>query len=1075
MQLVHPLSAPQEHTLSFLSKTFRFVFSLFVATALVSRVASQSPDFDFFERKIRPLLIERCYECHSGGAKRLEGGLRLDHGSFLEKGGDSGSAIDHARRQQSLLIQAIRYDGLEMPPSGKLSAEEIQLLTEWVLMGAPWPEEPIPETKKSNKPFSIEERKSEHWSWRPIQEPKVPLGDTTSVTRIDAFVADKLRFLSIRPSERADRATLVRRLYWDLLGVPPSNEVLVGWTDSKEVDWYERCLDSVLADPQFGVRFARHWLDLMRYAQSRGHEFDEDIPGAEHYRDYVVRAWNMDLPYDQFVREHIAGDLIESPRRHPTRDWNESILGTGFWHLGEWVHSPVDTRKDETDRFDNMVDVFSKSFLGLTVSCARCHDHKFDPISTEDYYALYGFLRSSHYRMYRFESDLSDRQILRELQQMRRSFRERVVHELGTGILDTIEFDKSVASDVVKEPIAIPLDSQNTQVIVDSRSLPDKLWRTNGAAFGESIEAAGFASMRLISSKQDVDDNSPKAPSLRWNSLPAISADPFWIPQRNLVSKVNSKNRNSQIDTAHKTFSTPSFLLEEDAISFLIRGGIRAVLIVDSHRLNAGPLHGETIFESKAESTDVLRWVSKHGLARYVGKRVHLEISPLDEHGLDLFQIASGRVNHRVEVAPLTKDSIQGYADNEVDPSDSDGLARYIASGRYLETQLRRFVESMNHESAGSLRFGSTLLEWKRVETSLKKRMQIESRVAMAMQDGSGQNDFLLVRGNSDRPSHEVKRRFLEALGGKQEILDLPFSSGRMEWAQRMLSDENPLLARVFVNRLWHHLMGRGIVPTTDDFGVQGRAPSHLELLDYLSLQLRGNNWLSKPLIREICSSHTYQQRSTAGSEPYSSDPNNEFLAFANVRKLEGESVRDAMLLITGQLDQQLEGETVRVHLNDFLTGRGRPDKSGSLHGDGRRSLYLEVRRNFLHPMLAAFDTPTPFSSMGRRNVSNVPAQALMLLNDPLVHWLAERWAEWELKQERSDRERIESMLLAARGRIPSDGELETAIRYIHRERMLQTVQTDEKPISVAKSAEQEIWKSFAHAILNSKELLFRF
>jgi hypothetical protein len=175
-----------------------------------------------------------------------------------------------------------------------------------------------------------------------------------------------------------------------------------------------------------GVRFARHWLDLVRYAQSRGHEFDEDTPGAEHYRDYVVRAFNADVPFDQFLTEHIAGDLLPEPRRHPTKEWNESVLGTGFWHLGEWVHSPVDTRKDETDRFDNMVDVFSKTFLGLTVACARCHDHKFDAISTEDYYALYGYLRSSHYRLVRFETDAQDKRLRQELDGIRAKYRPLV-------------------------------------------------------------------------------------------------------------------------------------------------------------------------------------------------------------------------------------------------------------------------------------------------------------------------------------------------------------------------------------------------------------------------------------------------------------------------------------------------------------------------------------------------------------------------------------------------------------------------------------------------------------------------
>ena len=302
------------------------VWTLFAPAAL----AFDAGTIEFFENHVRPILVKRCYECHSGSAKKLEAKLRLDHRSFVVAGGDSGPAIvDGAGAKNvadSLLMQAVRYEAFEMPPSGKLPDEEIKILQKWIEDGAVWPEEPIPEVIQVKEAFDLAKRRHEHWAWQPRVDPPIPDSDTWANSAIDSFIGQAIAAHGLKPNPKSDRATLARRVYLDLVGVPPTVAELESHLNDLDSSWYEKMVDRLLASPQFGVRFGRHWLDLVRYAESRGHEFDEDVPGATHYRNYVIRAINEDVPYDQFVTEQIAGDLMPKPRVDPVRGWNESLI-----------------------------------------------------------------------------------------------------------------------------------------------------------------------------------------------------------------------------------------------------------------------------------------------------------------------------------------------------------------------------------------------------------------------------------------------------------------------------------------------------------------------------------------------------------------------------------------------------------------------------------------------------------------------------------------------------------------------------------------------------------------------------
>ncbi len=395
------------------------VLLLLPATA----AAADPAGAEFFETKVRPVLVEHCFGCHSANAAKLKGGLRLDSRAGLLKGGDTGPAVVPGEPGKSRLVAAINYAdvGLQMPPKGKLPAAAIADLTAWVKMGAPWPETSVADASGSVQAFDLQKRKAEHWAWRPVRATPPPAVRDAAwpLSPVDRFLLAKLESAGLRPAPPADRETLLRRVTFDLTGLPPTPAEQDAFLADPSPGAFAKVVDRLLASPAFGERWGRHWLDLVRYAETRGHEFDYPVPDAHQYRDYVLRARNADVPYDRFVAEHVAGDLLPDPR-HSADGADESVLGTGFWLLGEMVHSPVDLRQDQADRLDNMIDVFSKMFLGLTVACARCHDHKYDAIGTRDYYALMGVLEGTSGRLVRFDGREQNRRVADRLADLRR-------------------------------------------------------------------------------------------------------------------------------------------------------------------------------------------------------------------------------------------------------------------------------------------------------------------------------------------------------------------------------------------------------------------------------------------------------------------------------------------------------------------------------------------------------------------------------------------------------------------------------------------------------------------------------
>jgi hypothetical protein len=860
----------------------------------------------------------------------------------------------------------------------------------------------------------------------------------------------------------------------------------------------------------------------VRYGESRGHEFDYTTPNAYQYRDYVIRAFNADVPYNQFVTEHLAGDLLEKPRLNPAEHFNESIIGTGFWFLGEEVHSPVDVSQDQADRFDNRIDVMGKTFLGLTVACARCHDHKFDAISTKDYYSLFGLLESCNYRLVRFDSLEHNRQVARDLALARERARPLVEHALAdadrpavdhmadyllaardvihsgaqnkelveriaeTHKLDAARLDRwttaildgaknpsdplyawaKACTDDTKRPPAEAVKAAEAEVIVDYVHSRPIDWMPDGPSFGSAPAQPGDLHL----------DGDPTHPSIRFAVDAAAEYDRTWDGMKLAAGAENESGALGRMVRSGRTIRTPTFTINRGKVFYRVKGAGMVYAAVDSHMMIAGPLHGDLVADISA--SDSLHWVALD-LTPYKGRRAHLEFTAAD--GSD-FAVASvvqadgmpapaNQINHALltllsgDEATSPERLAAGYQRLFLETErrlSADQIVGTPEAADYavLANWLVRRPELISDEAAAkSLQetVAAVLAEQKKLAANIRR----ESRLALAMQDGNGVDEHVFKRGSYKTLGDEVPRRFLEALAGP-ERLAVAHGSGRLKLA-RQITDPvvNPFLPRVMVNRIWEHLFGRGIVASVDNFGVLGEAPTHPELLDYLADKFVKDGWSIKKTIRALVLTSAYRM-SSQPTEDDKTDPQNLLLHRMRLRRLEGEAIRDSMLSVSGRLDLKLYGPSVPVHLTPFLTGRGRP-ADGPRDGDGRRSLYTAVRRNFLSPMMLAFDTPSPFSTVGRRTVSNVPAEALILMNDPFVHQQAELWAKRVISQGGSDKERITRMYEDAFSRPPTGEELSACLGFL----------TSQAKAAGKKPDDPAVWGDLAHTLFNVKEFIY--
>ncbi len=944
------------------SKSLPLLLGLFWGIASSSAIAQSSgqADLEFFEKSVRPLLHNNCHTCH--GSTKQKGNLRLDSREAILRGGDSGPAAIASHPEKSLIMKAVGYrdDELRMPPRSKLADNQIEILQRWIEGGLPWPESKEAGVKAAVSSFSLAER-SKHWCWQPLEQTAPsPNPDHTDASPLDAFLASKQLSAGVLPTARADRLTLLRRVTFDLIGLPPTPQEIAAFLSDNRPDAFERVVDRLLASPHYGERWGRHWLDLARYAETLGHEFDHDLPGAYRYRDYVIRAFNVDLPYNQFVLEHVAGDLLSKPRLDPIDGTNASIQATAFWFLGEAKHSPVDVRADEAERIDNQIDVFSKTFLGLTVACARCHDHKFDAITTADYYSLASYLQSAHQQMAFLDRPAACAASLAQLHKIQRRLEEEVVEFTNASSLrfpaGVTRFDDFCRSDFAN-------------------------WFVSGSAFGAGPTCRPTPVLHI--------DHAPQA----------------------LLVPAGTAHSGLLGDSLAGVLRSPTFTISKKYV-WLHVGGRRGKvnIIIDGFQLIQDPIYGDLKFSVDSGETRAWRAVD---LGMWQGHRAYIEF--VDD--------GPGFI------------SVDGIAFSDQTPKDA------------------------GKETSAALSISPAVLQELIADKKAAESSVTSSARIPALENATRWTGHIYIRGNPNSFGSVVPERFLQVFAGKNVGDSHP--PGRLRLAHEMLTTASPLLTRVIVNRLWKEHFGEGLVRSTDNFGKLGELPSQPELLDFLAAEFVRRGWSIKQMHRLMLLSDAYQRSGEPDPVVASKDPQNRLFSYQPTRRLEAECIRDAILAVSGRLDQRFYGPSVAPFLNEHMTGRGRPNHSGPLDGAGRRSIYLNVRRNFLSPLLLAFDYPVPFTTMGRRMASNVPAQALILLNDPFVVGQARLWAERTLGREAvNSRELIIELYLEAFGRPPTSQECDVALGYFAE---------NARPNDNALQA----WTDLCHVLLNVKEFIF--
>jgi hypothetical protein len=1024
-------------------------------------VARAEPEREFFEKKIRPVLAEHCYACHSQQATKLKGGLRLDTREGLRRGGDSGPAIVPGDSKASLLLKALRQDELTMPPKGPLPPAVVADFARWIDAGAFDPRDGAAAVAPAGA-----SQKDKLWSLQPVRRPDVPsVRDARwPHNNIDRFVRARLERERLEPSDDADPASLCRRLHFVLTGLPPTPEQIDDFLQAVRRDpqaALASAVDRLLASPHFGEHWARHWMDLVCYAETHGVEHDVYIPNMWRYRDYLIRAFNADVPYDRLLREHLAGDLL-APRWNRELGINEAPIGTAFYRFVELYSTPVDPKNEENNVAEMQIDTIGKTFQGLTLACARCHDHKFDPITARDYHAIYGILASSRVNMHVLDAP----ERLHALDAELRTAKERVRGELVKVWRDELaRWPERFADEPWRKAIAAAAGDPAHVLYPMSQAFTPGAWRAdqqrrrdfNRTAFRWFADAAtdswrGWHAQGALAHASAAGDFAlqPTGPAL--------------------LTGIYPRGRYSYLvsDRHPGGLRSPGFTLDMKYISVLACGtnDARARLIVENFQ-GDGLLFAPVMPKLKGGE---LRWVTLPiRTQHWAGRRAYLELVPRDDmtYAGEVPNVAKylsdGRSGVGVRAVvfhdqPKPPERFSPFSEDfgagDVPPAVSfvNAVASAVdawGEGRASDPQAALLdalvrLGLLPHQLSEQL--GAVVAEHRRLE----ERVPVPQRV-VGVKDEEGFDVPLYARGDHRLAKDPVPRRYLEVLGGRPYTLSRT-QSGRLELADALASPHNPLTARVMVNRLWHHVFGAGLVRSVDNFGHQGETPSHPELLDYLATELVARDWSLRALIREMVLSRTFGLASNTTAAVHARDPDNRLWAHALVRRLEAESIRDAILQASGRLDRTLFGIGVPVTAassHDYVI------TPGPLDGAGRRSIYLEVRRNFPATFLTIFDWPRPLATTGRRNVTNVPAQSLALLNDPFVVQQAELFARRALATPQpAAAERIAYMYLLALGRPPSSAEAERALALVQSDRA-------------------EYWRDLAHGLFNLKEFVF--
>jgi mono/diheme cytochrome c family protein len=848
---------------------------------------------DFFETRVRPVLAKNCFTCHTASAM---GGLQLDSREHILKGGQDGPVIIPGDPDKSLLIQAVRqtHEWLKMPPKGKLTDQEIDDFSSWVKSGAVWPEAAAASAAPESPVYTITQQQRDFWAFRPVQKPAIPQvrDQAWPKNSIDRFILAKLEEKGLRPVKPAGKQALLRRATFDLIGLPPTPAEIDQFLNDSTPAAFAKVIDRLLASPHYGERWGRYWLDLARYADGQlGASKDTPFPNAYRYRDWVVDAFNTDMPYSLFVKAQIAADQLEID--HP----KTLLPGLGFYAL--------------TPDGDDRVDVTGQVFMGLTVGCARCHDHKYDPIPTKDFYSLLGVFKSTEVKEHPLAPDA--------VVESYKSLKKKIDDQKNT-LDDFIQKHSTELSEILAAKTSRYLMAA-WQVL----GTPDP--RVSAVAAAEKLDEV-ILSRWIAYLKAPNRDHKFLAP---WDQLPADHGDPAQ------AQKLADETQTFVLSI----FADKHGMDDRNYVKLGGAAGVRDEKTRQYTNLESLPIEKYYFWRDLASEPYKKDFLDFKGGVYYFG--------PKD---IDSFLAPEWRERHEAlkgRLAQLEKDLPPQFP--------------------FLHT-----IHDREHPADGKV----------------------------------------YIRGDESTPGEIAPRRFLAILS-KGEPAPFQTGSGRLELADLIATESNPLFARVMANRIWQHHFGQGLVRTPSNFGQLGERPTHPELLDFLAARFVEHHWSVKEMHREIMLSATYRMAAIDDAKNSSQDPANRLLWRANLQqRLDAEALRDALLAVSGQLDPTVGGPSLP------LTDTNR-----------RRTIYAQIGRTKLDPVLALFDYPNPNATSEQRMVTVGAMQRLYFMNNSFVALQSKALADRLAASggDASSRVRLAYRLLF--GREPTGAELNLGLAFL--------------------------------------------
>jgi Protein of unknown function (DUF1549)/Protein of unknown function (DUF1553)/Planctomycete cytochrome C len=930
---------------------------------------------DDFESKIRPILVEHCISCH--GPAKQKGGLRLDTKAGWQEGGETGPAIKPGKPDESLLIKAIRgVDGVkQMPPKGKLPERELTALAKWVKDGAADPR--VGPTRIGGQ--SLDDAKK-WWAFQPVKRPAVP--KSMFANPVDAFLATK--------GKPADKRTLVRRATYDLTGLPPTVAEVEAFQKDDSPEAFAKVVDRLLASPHYGERWGRHWLDLVRYADTAGENSDHPLPHAWRYRNWVIDAVNRDKPYDEFLREQIAGDILAA--KGPPEKYAERVVATGFVAMARRFDHDSDKSMHLTH--EDGIDTLGKALLGLTIGCARCHDHKYDAISAKDYYALYGIFESTKFAFPGCEAKQQPRDMV--------------------PLVTPAEWDRTV------KPYRSKLEMAERGITIQRKALGE---------IADRLQQQ-FVDSRNVLSTGEIPDGGDKKFECKTEVKPGEMLLLSILPLKNHGADSTLIEWEIVDESTKKKWNATEDLLDDflSGNPHADRQGNKNIWWHFDVRNRPSPLTETVRNHSGKAGLDIWRngdtpsvWVNAAKTETQVWTK--LPARSLFAHPASDGNVALGwlsPIGGKIKIVGRIKDA---------HPGGPDGVG----------WALERFATDVREQVNAMAVFAQGVVSLERQRAELLRNAPKQD-VAYAVVEGTPADAKLHLRGDPEKLGESVPRRWLEILGGTP----ITSGSGRLDLANWIASKDNPLTARVMANRIWLHHFGKGLVPTPNDFGTRGVAPTHPELLDWLASEFVATGWSVKKMHRTILLSNAYRS--------------NDFVR----RRLSAEEIRDSLLVAGGTLDR----EPAKAHPfpPESAWNYTQHVPFGTFFETNKRSVYLVNVRNRRHPFLGLFDGADPNATTPERQTTTVPTQALFFLNDPFFHGQADKVAGRVLAK--SEAERIGELfrIVFQREPKPKDGEFANGFLAEYRSSLSDVPEA---------GREKAMWAALARVLLASNEFLF--